>query len=205
MDVAVWISVTGAVISGFSALVALWAARNAKRYGQRSTEAEERTAAAENTNRMSLQSANRGATEGYQPLWRFHRFATVTPTPIYSFSRWPISDDDADEERRLFDIQVREAREQLAQERYFLPLACALVNGTGEAAWGTEWTCQYESFLNEDDRGPNRPPRDVAPNDSLLTFERRPPDNTEIVVTWYRRHDRADEPRQHWRGLLPTE
>ena len=207
MDVAVWVSVAGAVISGISALVALWAARNAKRYGQRGARADERAAGAvESTENRSLQSANDGSTNGYQPVWRFHRFATVTPTPIFSFSRWPISHEDADEERRLFDIQAQEAHEQqLAQQRYLLPLACSLVNDTGETAWAAEWTCRYQSFLNEDDRGPDRPPRDVAPGDSLLTFIRRPPDNTEIVVTWYRRLGRADEARQHWRGVLPTE
>ena len=207
MDIAMWISVAAAVTSGLSALVALRAARDARRHGQHSAKNEERTSApADNTNSWYLHDADHGSRNRYQPHWRFHRFATVTPTPIFSFSRWPVPDDAGDSDRRLFDIQAREAHEQqLAHERYLLPLACALVNDTGETAWGTEWTCQNETFLNEDDRGPNRPPRNVAPNDSLLTFERRPPDNTEIVVTWYRRRDRADETRQYWRGVLPTE
>ena len=207
MDAAVWVSVAGAVISVMSALVAVSAARKAKRYGQRGERAEEHAATPlESTENRSLHSADHGSTNGYQPLWRFHRFATVTPTPLHSFSRWPISDEDADEERRLFDIQAQEAHEQQhAQQRYLLPLACSLVNETGETAWAAEWACRYESFLNEDYRGRDRPPQDVAPGDSLLTFIRRPPDNTEIVVTWYRRLGRAEEARQHWRGVLPTE
>lgn len=207
MDGAVWIAVAGAVVSVVGALVALRAARDAKRYRPTSAVVDEHaTSAVETPDHVSLRNANHGAAEDFQPPWRFHRFATVTPTPIVSFSRWPLSAGGAEEERLLFDLQAREAHEQqLAQQRFLLPLACALVNNTGETAWGTEWACPYESFLNEDDRGPNRPPRDVPPNHSLLTFERRPPDNTEIVVTWYRRPDRAHGSRQHWRGLLPTE